>query len=63
MHSDTAPSDRAINDLRQAAEKGLRIAAWYRYEPALAALRKREDFKLLMMDLAMPIDPFVKSHK
>jgi hypothetical protein len=28
-----------------------------RYEPALAPLRCRDDFRLLMMDLAFPADP------
>ena len=39
---------------------GWRNAAHYRYEPALAPLRGREDFKLLMMDLAFPADPFAR---
>jgi hypothetical protein len=51
-------ADRAIDDLRRAAAMGYRNSAQYRYEPALAPLRGREDFRLLMMDLAMPADPF-----
>jgi hypothetical protein len=30
----------------------------YRYEPSLSPLRGRDDFQLLLMDLAMPADPF-----
>ena len=51
-------ADQAMDDLRQAAATGWRSPAAYRYEPALGPLRGREDFKLLMMDLAMPADPF-----
>jgi serine/threonine-protein kinase len=49
---------RAMNDLRQAVAVGWRCPAVYRHEPALAPLRGRDDFQLLMMDLAMPADPF-----
>ena len=51
-------ADRAMDDLRRAAAKGYRNAALYRYEPALAPLRGREDFRLLLLDLAFPADPF-----
>jgi eukaryotic-like serine/threonine-protein kinase len=51
-------ADQAMTDLRQAAAAGWRNPAAYRYEPALGLLRDREDFKLLMMDLAMPAEPF-----
>ena len=47
-------ADQAMTDLRQAAAVGWRNPAAYRYEPALGPLRDREDFKLLMMDLARP---------
>jgi hypothetical protein len=32
--------------------------AAYRHEPALGPLRGRDDFQVLMMDLAMPANPF-----
>jgi hypothetical protein len=32
----------------------------YRTEDALDLLRAREDFQLLMMDLAMPPEPFIR---
>jgi hypothetical protein len=51
-------ADRAMNDLRSAAAAGYRNLAVYRYEPSLGPLRGRDDFKLLLMDLAMPADPF-----
>ncbi len=47
-----------MNDLRRAAAAGWRSPAAYRYEPALAPLRRRDDFQLLLWDLAMPADPF-----
>ncbi len=47
-----------MNDLRQAVATGYRSAAVYRHEPALGPLRRRDDFQLLMMDLAMPAAPF-----
>jgi hypothetical protein len=37
---------------------GNRNPAHYRYEPALAPLRGREDCRLLMMDLEMPLEAF-----
>jgi hypothetical protein len=51
-------ADRAIDDLRRTVAIGYRNAAQYRYEPALAPLRGRDDFRLLMMDLEMPAEPF-----
>jgi serine/threonine-protein kinase len=51
-------ADQAMNDLRQAAATGYRSPAVYRHEPALGLLRGRDDFQLLMMDLAMPAAPF-----
>jgi eukaryotic-like serine/threonine-protein kinase len=49
---------RAMDILRRAVAMGFRSADRYRVEPALEPLRDREDFRLLMMDLAMPADPF-----
>jgi hypothetical protein len=37
---------------------GYRNPDTYRTEDALDPLRSRDDFKLLMMDLAMPAEPF-----
>jgi tRNA A-37 threonylcarbamoyl transferase component Bud32 len=54
-------ADRAMSDLRRAAAIGYRNPAQYRYEPALAPLRDRDDFRRLMMDLVMPADPFAHS--
>jgi hypothetical protein len=47
-----------MNDLRQAAAADYRSAAVYRHEPALGPLSGRDDFQLIMMDLAMPAAPF-----
>ena len=52
-------TDRAIDALRRAAATGYRDLAAYRYEPALAHLRDRDDFRVLLLDLAFPADPFV----
>jgi hypothetical protein len=51
-------ADRAMDDLRQAIAAGYRSPAVYRHELALDQLRGRDDFQLLMMDLAMPAAPF-----
>ena len=56
----TSLFDRAMDDLRHAAAMGYRNPAQYRYEPALAPLRGRDDFRLLMMDLAMPPNAFAR---
>jgi hypothetical protein len=53
-------ADRAIDDLRRIAAMGYRNPAQYRYEPALAPLRGRDDFRLLLLDLAFPADPFAR---
>jgi serine/threonine protein kinase/tetratricopeptide (TPR) repeat protein len=51
-------TDQAMSDVRRAVAAGYRSPAVYRYEPALGPLRRRDDFRLLMMDLAMPASPF-----
>jgi tetratricopeptide (TPR) repeat protein len=53
----TAEADAAMALLRQAVAMGLRNPALYNAESALAPLRDRPDFRLLMMDLAFPTDP------
>jgi hypothetical protein len=50
--------DQSMNDVHRAVAAGWRNRAAYRYEPALAQLRARDDFQLLFLDLAMPADPF-----
>ena len=44
--------------LRGAVSNGYRAAGAMAMEPALGTLRNRPDFRLLMMDLAFPADPF-----
>ena len=39
---------------------GYRSRHAYRTENALDPLRGRDDFRLLMMDLSMPADPFAR---
>jgi tetratricopeptide (TPR) repeat protein len=51
---------RAIEILRRAAATGFRDVRRYRTESALEPLRDRDDFRLLMMDLAMPDSPLAR---
>jgi hypothetical protein len=53
-------ADRAMATLSRAAVKGFRDANWLRVEAGFDPLRDRADFKLLMMDQAMPPDPFTQ---
>jgi tetratricopeptide (TPR) repeat protein len=46
--------------LRRAAAMGYRNANAFRTESALAPLYHRGDFRLLMMDLAIPAEPFAR---
>jgi serine/threonine-protein kinase len=55
-------ADAAMALLREAVGRGYRSRAPYRDEDALDPLRNREDFRLLMMDLAMPTEPFAAAH-
>src|SRR5262249_52162577 len=53
-------ADSAMTALRQAVEAGYRDLAHLRSDPDLDPLRRRPDFRLLMMDLAMPAEPFAR---
>jgi hypothetical protein len=53
-----AAADRAMERLRRAVATGYRNADGIRIERALDPLRGRDEFELLMMDLAMPGEPF-----
>jgi hypothetical protein len=53
-----AEADRAKDVLRRAVPAGFRKLAVIRTNPDLAPLRARADFQLLLMDLAMPSEPF-----
>ena len=55
---ESSMADQATRELRRAVAAGYRSPAVYRHEPALGPLRGRDDFQLLMMDLAMPAAPF-----
>jgi hypothetical protein len=41
---------------------GFRSANSFRTDDALDPLRGRTDFRLLLLDLAMPAEPFVPAH-
>jgi hypothetical protein len=51
-------ADAAMASLRRAVAMGYRSPDALRTEDALDPLRGRDDFRWLMMDLAMPADPF-----
>ena len=55
-------ADAAMSLLRRAVGQGHRGAQDFRTQDALDPLRGREDFRLLMMDLAMPAEPFAAAH-
>jgi tetratricopeptide (TPR) repeat protein len=50
----------AIVILRRAIAAGSRDASRFTSDPALSRLRSRDDFGLMMMDLAFPSDPFAR---
>jgi hypothetical protein len=54
-------ADRAMDALRGAVAAGFRLLAHMRVDTDLDALRDRADFQLLLMDLAMPADPFART--
>jgi tetratricopeptide (TPR) repeat protein len=54
-------ADRAVTTLRRAIEMGFADLNMLKTEPDLDSLRSRPDFQLMMMDLAMPGDPFAAS--
>jgi len=56
-----AEAAKALALLRRAAAMGYRDPATYRNVTALDPLRGRPDFRLLILDLAFPTDPFAGS--
>ena len=54
----SSEADTAMAVLHKAVAMGFRSGDAFRSESALDPLRDRTDFRLLMMDLAMPADPF-----
>jgi hypothetical protein len=52
---------KAIGSLRQLTALGYRNANRLQIEAALGPLRGREDFRLLMMDLELPAQPFARA--
>jgi serine/threonine-protein kinase len=51
-------SDHAMADLRRAASAGFRMLSLIAFDRDLDPLRSRPDFRVLMMDLAFPDEPF-----
>jgi tetratricopeptide (TPR) repeat protein len=56
--SGPSEADVATDLLRRAVGMGYRDRDTFRTDAALASLRDREDFRLLLMDLAFPPEPF-----
>ena len=50
--------DQAMISLRRSVAGGFKTFEIYRSTPDLEPLRDREDFQVLLMDLAFPTDPF-----
>ena len=46
----------------EALAAGFATVAWISQDPDLELLRSRDDFRMLMMDLAFPADPFARVH-
>jgi tetratricopeptide (TPR) repeat protein len=55
-------AETAMTLLHKAVAMGYRNLVAFRTMPGLNPLRGRDDFKLLMMDLSMPDDPFAAAH-
>jgi hypothetical protein len=55
-----AETDRAMAALRKAVAAGFRDAANLRTNPDLELLRDRDEFRLLILDLSMPAEPFIR---
>ena len=53
-------AEKAMAVLRQAVAMGYRNPDAYRTESALDPLRNRPDFRVLMMDLVFPAEPFAR---
>jgi serine/threonine-protein kinase len=53
-------ADRAAASIRRAIDLGYANSDSLKTDPDLDPLRSRPDFQLLMMDLAMPADPFAR---
>src|SRR5262249_31613917 len=59
-HEGRAEADRAMAELRRAAATGFRMLSLMAFDHDLDPLRSRSDFQMLMMDLALPDDPFAR---
>jgi hypothetical protein len=54
-------ADLAVDRLNKLIAAGFRMRHWFANDRQLDALRGRDDFRLLMMDLAMPAEPFARA--
>ena len=51
-------ADQAVTILRHVSAGGFRDPDLFRTEPTLDALRRRDDFRMFMMDQSFPAEPF-----
>ena len=54
-------AESAMTELRRAVAMGYRNADAFRTEDSLDPLRGRDDFRLLLLDLAFPAEPFART--
>ena len=54
-------AEAAVGLLRRAARAGHLVPGKLRVDSDLDPLRRRDDFRLLMMDLAFPAEPFAQT--
>jgi hypothetical protein len=54
-------ANKSMEWLRRAVAMGYRSRIELGRDPALDPLRDRPDFQLLMMDMAMPAEPFART--
>ena len=52
--------DQAMHALRRSVAGGFKTREIFRTSPELEPLHDREDFQMLLMDLALPLDPFAE---
>ena len=53
-----AEAETAMDLLRGAVESGVHDLGWFRTDALLDPLRHRPDFQMLLLDLALPEEPF-----
>jgi hypothetical protein len=58
-----AEAEKAVAGVRRSLDAGYSNLAWIRkVDPDLTPIRSRPDFRLLMMDVAFPAEPFDRTN-